>query len=96
MDVSVSADPLSEPDPLSGVGVGLTAPPPPPPQPPHAASISDKVIAENIPVSFLLVANIEGSFLFSKTLASKLFVSGVILIIYSSAQFYNSLTYHYS
>jgi hypothetical protein len=58
----VSAGGVESSPPESGVGVGLTAPPPPPPPPPHAASISDKVIAENIPVSFFLRANIVGSF----------------------------------
>ena len=83
MEPSVDPLPLSvDPLPLSvepELGVALTAPPPPPP-PPQAARIKDKVIAENIPVSLLSIENIGGSFFSLKTLASKLFCSGVILI----------------
>ena len=81
---------------MSGVGVGLTAPPPPPPPPPQAASMSDNVIAENIPVSFLLSENIVGSSFSFITLASKLFFSGVILIFVAPFKFYNSLTFYYN
>ena len=86
MEPSVDPLPLSvDPLPLSVsvepvLGVALTAPPPPPPPPPQAARIKDKVIAENIPVSLLSIENIGGSFFSLKTLASKLFCSGVILI----------------